>query len=343
MIIQSGELSMNSSRRYTSSAVGFAAASANKAESSYTTGIFSVQQESSQQQDFVGTLNYQLDSAKKTEEIASPEETNGGKILRLKFQTLHYLLEMLFRKRAGMDGDTTQQQLSAIFGGSNNLSQGVTLGAYSSMEEHETTSFSTTGQVVTSDGREISFQVDVNMSRSFYQENAMYFNQAQADLCDPLVINMDVPAAQVTDQKFYFDLDCDGTKEYISTLGQGSGFLALDKNQDGEINDGSELFGVKSGDGFYDLSQYDSDGNGWIDEADPIFNELRIWSPDAQGKSQLYTLKDSGVGAICLYHVNSQFAMNDVNNQTNGMIRETGVFLKENGQASTIQHVDLAM
>mgnify|MGYP000465316364 CR=1 FL=1 len=51
----------------------------------------------------------------------------------------------------------------------------------------------------------------------------------------------------------------------------GSGYLALNKNGDGVINDGSELFGTASGDGFYDLSMYDEDGNGWIDENDHAY------------------------------------------------------------------------
>ena len=54
-------------------------------------------------------------------------------------------------------------------------------------------------------------------------------------------------------------------------LGSGSGFLALDKNGNGKIDDGSELFGTKSGDGFADLAEYDSDGNGWIDEKGRVY------------------------------------------------------------------------
>ena len=65
--------------------------------------------------------------------------------------------------------------------------------------------------------------------------------------------------AEVSDQTFYFDLDADGKEEEISVL-NGSGYLALDKNGDGTINDGSELFGTRNGDGFADLAQYDEDG-----------------------------------------------------------------------------------
>ena len=346
MIIQSGALQMSSTRKYTQTVTGLASVST-MADTSCNSSIFKLQGDSSKEQDFLGTLNYRMTPTKKAAETEETTETMQDKMLKMRFQTLHYLLEMLFKRRTlGDQNDHMSQQLNQILGntsGSLTSGQGIDLYSYSSIEETETTTFSTTGTVKTSDGREISFDVNVGMSRSFYEENEMYLSTMSADLCDPLVINMDVPTAQVTDQKFYFDLDADGTKEYISTLGQGSGFLALDKNADGTINDGSELFGTQSGNGFYDLSQYDSDGNGWIDEADEIFDKLRIWTTDANGNSQLYTLKESGVGAICLCNVKTQFSLNDANNNTNGVIQQSGVFLKENGQASTIQHVDMAM
>ncbi|MFQ8776527.1 MAG: hypothetical protein ACLR78_02345 [Roseburia sp.] len=76
-------------------------------------------------------------------------------------------------------------------------------------------------------------------------------------LCDPLVINLDSNIANVSDQKFYFDIDADGSDDSISMLNSGSGYLALDRNGDGIINDGSELFGTQSGNGFADLAAYD--------------------------------------------------------------------------------------
>ena len=75
-------------------------------------------------------------------------------------------------------------------------------------------------------------------------------------------------------------------------------FLALDKNGDGRMNDGSELFGTASGDGFKDLAAYDEDGNGWIDENDSIYSQLKIWTKDENGKDHLIDLKDADVGAI---------------------------------------------
>ena len=216
--------------------------------------------------------------------------------------------------------------------------------------EQEDTSFSTVGTVRTKDGREINFNVNVNMSRrceEYYREE---LNVAQFALYDPLVINLDTDVTELSDQTFYFDLDADGEEEEISML-KGSGYLALDKNGDGVINDGSELFGTKNGDGFADLARYDEDGNGWIDENDSIWSKLKIWCKDENGNDVLYKLSDKGVGAICLENVSTDFTMQGDRkaqdgtmnaNATNAVIRKTGIFLYENGNIGTVQHVDMA-
>ena len=216
--------------------------------------------------------------------------------------------------------------------------------------EQEDTSFSTVGTVRTKDGREINFNVNVNMSRrceEYYREE---LNVAQFALYDPLVINLNTDVTELSDQTFYFDLDADGEEEEISML-KGSGYLALDKNGDGVINDGSELFGTKNGDGFADLARYDEDGNGWIDENDSIWSKLKIWCKDEKGNDVLYKLSDKGVGAICLQNVSTDFTLQGDRtaqdgateaNATNGAIRKTGIFLYENGNVGTVQHVDMA-
>lgn len=209
-------------------------------------------------------------------------------------------------------------------------------------EESEATSFSTKGTVRTSDGREISFNLDVFMSRRFSEYFEEEMEVLQVNTCDPLVINFDGDIAELTDQKFFFDIDGDGIEDEISQLGSGSGYLALDKNGDGIINDGNELFGPGSGNGFGDLAAYDDDGNGWIDENDAIWSKLKIWCKNPDGTDSLYTLAEKGIGAICLQSVGTDFALNDAANNTNGYIRRTGIFLYENGNVGTVQHLDLA-
>ena len=157
-------------------------------------------------------------------------------------------------------------------------------------------------------------------------------------MADPLVLNFKGGAAELTEQKYRFDLDSDGTGEEISFVGPGSGFLALDRNGNGTVDDGSELFGTRSGDGFADLGAYDDDGNGWIDENDEIYDHLRIWTKDENGNDQLLALGVKGVGAIYLGNVNTGFTLKGADNSTAGAIRSTGFYLSEDGSSGTIQH-----
>ena len=204
------------------------------------------------------------------------------------------------------------------------------------------TSFSTTGTVICEGGREINFNLELQMSRSFsayYKEN---YELTVSNVCDPLVINLDGDIAQLDDQKFFFDIDADGVEDEISTLSKGSGYLALDKNGDGIINNGNELFGAKSGNGFSDLAAYDSDSNGWIDENDDIWKKLLIWTKDENGEDRCYSLAEKKVGAICLANTSTDFSLNSADNTVNGIIRKTGIFLYENGNVGTVQHLDVA-
>ena len=102
------------------------------------------------------------------------------------------------------------------------------------------------------------------------------------------------------------------------------------------------MFGTSSGNGFADLAKYDEDGNGWIDENDAIWDKLKIWTKDENGNDVLYRLADKGVGAICLQNVSTDFTQKGASGQTLGAIRNTGVFLYENGNVGTVQHVDVA-
>ncbi len=209
--------------------------------------------------------------------------------------------------------------------------------------EKQQMSFAAQGVVKTSDGREINFSVNLNMSREFASRTDISLRAGDAVTVDPLVINLNNSAPGLTERKYSFDLDNDGTADQISFVTGGSGFLALDLNNDAVINNGSELFGPQSGNGFDELAKYDSDSNGWIDENDPVYDKLRIWTKDENGTDKLLALGQVGVGAIYLGNVDTAFSLKNNSNQLQGEIAKTGVYLRENGTAGTIQHIDLAI
>lgn len=216
----------------------------------------------------------------------------------------------------------------------------MTFNVTESVEEYECSNFNSCGVVKTADGREIEFGLELTMERSYSATRTVEVYQ-QVTFTDPLVINFEGNAADLTDEKFSFDLNADGEEELISYF-TNSGMLALDKNGDGVINDGTELFGALSGNGFADLAQYDEDGNNYIDEADSIFNDLKIWTKTEE-EDILQSLADHNVGAIYLGASETPFDIKGEDNQHNGRVRASGFYLSEAGEVGTMQQVDMVV
>ncbi|MDR2569744.1 MAG: hypothetical protein LBD23_05545 [Oscillospiraceae bacterium] len=205
--------------------------------------------------------------------------------------------------------------------------------------ESEQVSYQAQGVVKTADGRTINVDISMFMSRQF--TSYMGINVETARPIDPLVINYGGTAASLLDEKFQFDLTMDGSLDSLSVLGEGSGFLAIDWNGDRKINDGSQLFGPSSGCGFSELRKYDTDGNGWIDANDEIFDKLVVWHRDKDGNDTVHTLKELGIGAIFLGDIATEFSFKGDSNETLGVMRSTSFFLMQCGGAGTVSHIDM--
>lgn len=201
--------------------------------------------------------------------------------------------------------------------------------------ENQELSFQTKAKIITKDN-EFEININVNLAQSFMKYNKI----DKSKLYDPLVINLNSQMPNLGEKSFHFELDCDGKIDQISTLSHGSGFLALDINENGIIDDGSELFGVKSGDGFYDLSKFDDDKNGFIDENDKIFHKLRIWLK-TDTEDRLVSISEVGIGAIYLGKINNNFEIMSKFGEKKAEIRSSGFYLFENKKAGILSQIDL--
>lgn len=209
------------------------------------------------------------------------------------------------------------------------------------VEEQEILRFNSTGVIKTRDGNEIRFAVTLGMHREFLQESRLAVIQpGAANKIDPLVINFDGKGVGLSQTRFAFDLDSDGVVEQIANLRAGNGFLALDKNNDGVINSGTELFGPDTGRGFIELAAYDEDGNQFIDEADSIYQKLRVWIVNDDGSSQLVALGDKHLGAMYIGHMTTPFQLTDNHNNTLGEVTHSGIYVTDTGGVGLIQEVD---
>lgn len=211
-------------------------------------------------------------------------------------------------------------------------------------------SFSLEG-VIRNGTQEQSVSLEITLQESFVQTLRSRQSSSTAlsrdpseklKLIDPLVIDYLGVGTELSDQSFSFDLDSDGTPDQISRLKQGSGFLALDKNQDGIINDGNELFGTKSGNGFADLALHDKNRDGKIDKNDPIYENLRIWTPLKNGDSRLIALGEAGIGALYLNPKKSEKLMQGAWGNTLGIRRQSAAFERLDGSRGEVHHIDFA-
>jgi hypothetical protein len=293
--------------------------------------------------------NINFEDAKKTHQINTDDEFIEDSKVRMMAQ----VLERLTGKRIKPQGfknwlqkDTTASKLGDPLKTQNQEQELLGWGIDYKREKIEKISQSLDVQAEGSITLADDTKIDFMMGFSLKQEEVNYevFRlQAGDALKDPLVINYDGGMAELSSVKHKFDLDMDGEEDEISFVKEGSGFLAMDKNSNGSIDDGSELFGPKTDNGFEELREYDDDKNGWIDENDAVFEKLLIWTKDDDGSENLYSLKDKGVGAIYLNDISTEFDYGNKLDGYDGKLKATSVFVGEDKRIGSVQEIDLKM
>ncbi len=136
---------------------------------------------------------------------------------------------------------------------------------------------------------------------------------------DPLVLDLDGDGIQTTQEgrpwsegRAFFDHNADGFAERTGWVSANDGLLVMDRNGDGIINNGRELFGSgtalnaggKATSGFQALADLDSNHDGIINGNDALFSQLQVWQDtDEDGfsfPSELHTLSEVGIASINL-------------------------------------------
>lgn len=226
--------------------------------------------------------------------------------------------------------------------GSERAGWGLEIAVHEKETREERSDFQAAGEIRTADGKVLNLSMRLTMASSTTRESSFLFQAGDAVRKDPLVLNFGGTAADLTDATFAFDLEGDGSMENVAFATGQSAFLArLPAGGAGGAKvpvDGSALFGTRSGDGFGDLAALDADGNGWVDEGDPAWKELALWSRDESGNDTVASLGSRGVGALYVGSVRTPFEMGA------GAVAETGLWLSEGlDGGGTIQHLDLSV
>jgi len=163
-----------------------------------------------------------------------------------------------------------------------------------------------TNNVQTESSIEIS--AEINIRFEFYAEDSQLRAEIDGNTADPIVLDLDGDGFELSHMKngVEFDINADGVMDKTGFVKPDDGLLVLDRNGNGKIDNGKELFGDQHGakDGFAELSKFDGDGNGVIDSNDAIYFKLQVWQDLNQdgnsSRNELNSLKDMGIDSIDL-------------------------------------------
>ena len=176
-----------------------------------------------------------------------------------------------------------------------------------------------------------------------------FFNSATAAppvRVDPLIFDLGGDGIKTTSldrSRTYFDLDSNGFAERTAWVDASDRLLVLDRNNDGQITSGQELFGdqtllangVRAASGFEALKEFDANRDGRIDIKDEVYAKLRIWRDlNSDGISQAEELKglsDYNIASISLSSTSS-----NASDVMNNIQRRVGSFIKTDGSGGVI-------
>ena len=162
---------------------------------------------------------------------------------------------------------------------------------------------------------------------------------------DPLIIDLGKKGIELCTIKdgVYFDLDCNGFAEKTAWIGKEDGFLALDRNGNGIIDNGEELFGNQvilsdgtvSSSGFEALAELDTNSDGIIDCNDLKFYDLVVWiDANHNGRTnaeELHSLTELNISSISLNNIEKSI----IDDMTGTRIAKTSDVRISNGASTS--------
>ena len=168
---------------------------------------------------------------------------------------------------------------------------------------------------------------------------------------DPIILDLDGDGLETVGlaANIHFDHDGDGVLTKTGWAGKDDALLVWDRNANGAIDTGAELFGdftvlpngTLAPNGFAALAALDSNGDGILDASDPAFAELKLWRDSSQdGVSQggeFITLAEAGIVSLNLANT-----LKNQNLANGNQLSREGSFTRFNGTTGSMGEFKLA-
>jgi hypothetical protein len=194
--------------------------------------------------------------------------------------------------------------------------------------ETQSASLRAEGELTLADGTALAFRLDWSQSSVRIEERSLRVAMGDAQLKDPLVLDLDGDGIRFSGELARIDLDRDGSTESVARPAGADRIVALD----------GRLLGADSGQAFRDLAALDGDGNGWIDDGDAAHGRLQLWDG-----LRFTSLQAGGVAAIATASVALPFQHRGEDGGLQAVGRRGGVFLSADGRAGAVAQVDLVV
>jgi len=268
---------------------------------------------------------------------------NGEKYLDKNYQFMKSFLEQVFGKEFTVNSFNPDKVSVSNFSNtpeSKNIQKkdnSPIKQHYSYVEEKQSQFLAMEANITLENGDTLDISLSIKFEQNFSEEK-QWMTKNDEIFNDPLLIslNNDNP---ITNS--FFDFNVNASQKQLLYTNENSGYLVFDENNNNTVDDGSELFGPKTNDGYQELSGFDDDKNGWLDDADKIFKQLKLWTITEGENGKLSSLKELGIGALSLTKTSMSFIQKTDSETSTAQFKNASLGITSNYEAISMFQIDL--
>ncbi len=185
----------------------------------------------------------------------------------------------------------------------------------------------------------LNYQMSLESTQSSYHKMEV----TAAALKDPLIVQFGEQGLGEISSAIEFHINRDNTLDSLPIFSGDVGYLVYDKNSNQQADDGSELFGPRTGQGFNELAELDTNKNGFIDHEDERFEQLFIWQPSKEiiQAEQWLSLQQAKIQAISLSSTTTPYNFYDQQGQIQAQLRQSSFAINNDGLGRGVHQVDV--